>query len=264
MVPAGNPYFSAPRSFVAKPLADDEDCGPDVPLVVVTKITSVVAAVTDGTGSARTAADAGQCANAMTAVRSCCAVAAILSVAVSLEWPAASSVCCTGTGVVCPKTGNRTFHTVVTFGGAPCDDGTANAAAAVLKCCPPDRQYDPAGRSCRRPADPDAAAAAFRRIVFTLRRFRSLTAAGFAHEPPKCDAGSVLADVPVDETAGPDGTPNPALDYCLDLKWTPDGGGESPAEELVARACRPRDRYCRGRYTCANKCCRLGKMLVDG
>lgn len=233
----------------------------------MTKITRVVAATaTDGTGSARTDADAGQCVNAMTAVRSCCAVAAVLSVAAALEWPAASSsVCCTGTGVVCPKTGNRTFHTVVTFGGTPCDNSTAAAATAVCKCCPPDRRYDPAGQSCRRSDDPDAAAAAFRLIVFSLHRFRSLTAVGFAHEPPKCDAGSVLADVPVDETAGPDRAPNPsASDYCLDLKWTPAGGDESSVEELVARACRPRDQYCRGRYTCANKCCKFGKILVGG
>lgn len=233
----------------------------------------------------------------MSAVRSCCAVAAFLSVAVSLDRPAvpsvtvspdrpaassttassdrpaapsaaassdrpaAPTVCCTGTGVVCPKTGNRTFHTVVAFGGTPCDNGTAAAAEAVYKCCPPDRRYDPAGRTCRRPADPDAAAAAFRRTVFSLRRFRSATAAGFAHKPPNCEAGTVLADVPVDET---DGTPDPAFDYCLDLKWTPDGGGESLVEELLARACRPRDRYCHDRSTCAIKCCKIGKMLVDG
>lgn len=226
----------------------------------------------------QTTADAGQCANAMNAVRSCCAAAVPLLTI--LGWHATTaaslSVCCTGSGsggYACPKTGNRTFHRVEAVNGTPCNDGTADSATPVQKCCPPERTYDPDERVCH-PADPNATDAAFRGHLLSLTGFRHSTAIGYSYEPPKCDGDSVLVDVSVDDAfgrlardGGGDTTPPPANrttavpDYCLDLSWTSSADKEP---ELLARACRPRELHCRGRYTCANKCCMLGRMMFGG
>lgn len=186
--------------------------------------------------------------------------------------PYASHVCCTtGSGWSdrnCTY-GNRTYHTVEAVGG-PCD--RAAALSHVRKCCPPGRTYDAGARLCR-PAGPDAvtAAASRRRLLLLLLPQPPEPTApvdvAYDYGPPACGARDVLVDVLVDVPADDVrlllSRRRPAADddYCLDFAADFTAGHEPG---LVARACRPRDQYCRrdGRYTCVNKCCKDGKAIV--
>lgn len=223
-----------------------------------------------------------QSANAMTAVRSCFAAAAVLSfVATSgrhhLNAAAAAatdttaqvlfSTCCASPddGEAACRTGNRTFHRVETIGGEPCANWPSAEVIPVRKCCAPEWTYDPEIRFCRPPAagtDGDAVAPAFRRLLQLDRLARPAGTAvvGYNYEPPKCGAADVLVDVAADELELllRDGPPP---SYCFDLPWSADSGHQQHGR-LVARTCRPRDQYCSGgRYTCANKCCRGDRMI---
>lgn len=239
----------------------------------------VVAVEANGCGrrTATAAAAVQQCADAMNTVRSCIAAAYVLLIAFGSRatfTAVAATECCkpnsgggggvTAAGSTC-RNGNRTFQAIETYGGGPCDDNVD--AVPVRKCCPANQTYDPEVRFCR-PATAVAAGpdetvdAAFRRLLlFEGRPFPPPAMVGYDFEPPKCASGYMLTDVPADDVrrlldnvTETGRQPFPA-DHCFDLtsQWPP---------KLVARTCRPRDQYCRGNYTCANKCCRGDRMIV--
>ncbi|CAI6344034.1 unnamed protein product [Macrosiphum euphorbiae] len=148
---------------------------------------------------------------------------------------------------------------VVAIGGRV--TSSMNNTVRVRKCCPVDRMYDPEARFCRLVGtDVDEYE---QRLMNRLRR-------GFrveAYETLKIyhdvqlyciDGEEVLIDVPAEEMPGlMEAHPSPIVlpsGYCFDL---------TPSDKLVARTCRPRIQYCgRGKYTCVNKCCDNGDIMV--
>eukprot|EP00102_Acyrthosiphon_pisum_P011199 XP_008179847.2 PREDICTED: G-protein coupled receptor Mth2 isoform X2 [Acyrthosiphon pisum] len=94
----------------------------------------------------------------------------------------------------------------------------------------------------------------------TSRAVADAVIVGFNYEPPLCDAGHVLVDVPNDKVRSLIKAYSSVAElppsYCFDLpqpSW------------LVARACRPRDQICdQGTYMCVHKCCKGDQMIVDG
>lgn len=157
------------------------------------------------------------------------------------------------------RNGNRTFQAIEAIGGGRCDENAA--ATPVRKCCPPDQAYDPLVRFCRTTADTDRHT--FRRLLLLDRLLPDTRiTVGYDYDPPKCNGNDVLVDVPADEVR--------QLLNATELVDSPVPGGYcfdsmtvvNASAALVARACRPRERYCRGRYTCVNKCCKGDRMIV--
>lgn len=217
-----------------------------------------------------------QCANAMNTVRSCIASVLLIALGCRVTSTAATATeCCTsvsdggggGNNNTC-KIGNQTFQAIEMIGGGPCVDNATTVT--VRKCCASNRTYDTGSRVCG-PAvtatgrdDNYTVAAAFRRLLLADRLpFPSPTMFGYNFEAPKCANGQLLIDVVRAEDVrqllyNVTTTDRRSLpeDCCFDLT--------SPSSsELVARTCRPRDQYCHGGNTCANKCCKGDKMIVD-
>jgi len=124
------------------------------------------------------------------------------------------------------------------------------------KCCAMDRIYDPEVRFCSRPA---GYGSKFERRMLKVKVAANTVLDISYNGRLHCNATEVLVDVPAVEVRGlMEVHPSPielSPNYCFDL---------TPSKELVARTCRPRDQYCgRGNYTCANKCCDPGYILVS-
>lgn len=210
----------------------------------------------------------------MNTVRSCIASVLLIVFGSRATSAAAATECCTsvsgggggGNHNTC-KIGNQTFQAIEMIGGGPCVNNVT--VLAVRKCCPSNQTYDAESRICSaavaatgRDDETVVVAAAFRQLVLADRPLPPSTVVGYNFESPKCANGYLLIDVQAEDVrqllhnataADQHSLPE---DYCFDLT--------SPASpELVARTCRPRDQYCHGDYTCANKCCKGDKMIVD-
>lgn len=208
----------------------------------------------------------------MNTVRSCIASVLLIVFGSRATSAAAATECCTyvsgggggGNNNTC-KIGNQTFQAIEMIGGGPCVNNVT--AVTIRKCCASNRTYDTESRACSPTLaatgrDDKTVAAAFRRLLLTDRLFPPSTVVGYNFESPMCANGYLLIDVQAEDvrqllynatTADQHSLPE---DYCFDLT--------SPSSpELVARTCRPRDQYCHGHYTCANKCCRGDKIIVD-
>ncbi|CAI6347389.1 unnamed protein product [Macrosiphum euphorbiae] len=148
---------------------------------------------------------------------------------------------------------------VVAIGGRVAS--SMNNTVRVRKCCPVDRMYDPEARFCR-PVGTDVGEYQ-QRLMNRLRRGFRVAAdetLEIRHQfQLYCLEDKVLVDVSAEEMPGlMEAHPLPImlqLDYCFDL---------TPSDQLVSRTCQPRDQYCsRGNYTCFNKCCENGEIIVD-
>ncbi|CAI6343845.1 unnamed protein product [Macrosiphum euphorbiae] len=148
---------------------------------------------------------------------------------------------------------------VVAIGGRVAS--STNNTVEVRKCCPVGRMYDPEARFCR-PVGMDVDEYQERLMNRLRRGFRVAadeTLEMFHYSQLYwTDEEDVLVDVPAEEMPGLMEANRSLIElssgYCFDL---------TPSDELVARTCRPRDQYCgRGKYTCVNKCCDNGDIMV--
>ncbi|XP_008188618.1 uncharacterized protein LOC100568573 [Acyrthosiphon pisum] len=203
----------------------------------------------------------------MNTVRSCFATTVAFLV-IAIGWWAADAVVCCNSSSVASGGGdlvascqykNRTFHTVEAFGGGTCDDN--RTAVRIRKCCGPGQSYDTILGSCK-PSGADSDEQ-MHRMMQLLRDESQVVAdavmVGFNYEPPLCDAGNVLVDVPPEEMRwmlkAYSSVAELPPSYCFDL---------SQPRWLVAWECRS-DQICdQGTYMCVHKCCKGNQMIVDG
>ncbi|XP_008188613.2 probable G-protein coupled receptor Mth-like 12 [Acyrthosiphon pisum] len=204
----------------------------------------------------------------MNTVRSCFATKVAFLVVAIGWWAVDALVCCNSSSVASGggdlvascQNKNRTFHTVEEFGGGTCDDNWT--ALPIWKCCGPGESYDRILGSCK-PSWANGDKQMHRMMQLLKDEFQVVADAvmvGFNYEPPLCDAGNVLVDVPPEDMMFMFKANSSVAEllprYCFDL---------TPPDGLVARTCMLQDLFCKWDvYKCMHMCCKGDRMMVDG